>query len=128
MVATLALAALALRLGLRLRTTRRGRLRRDPRLRRDHLRAAKLSVALLLPGFALGLASAFWLRGMAPLASAHGWIASAALVLFVATAVLGRRLERGGARRELFDLHAALALAATFAAAAALFTGFVLLP
>jgi len=128
MLATLGLAALALRLGLRLRLTRRGRRRRPPTLRRNHLRAGKAAVALLVPGFALGVASAVWLRGMAPLQSAHGWIACAALALFAATALLGRRLERGRARRELFDLHAALALAATFAAAAALFTGFVLLP
>jgi hypothetical protein len=128
MVATLVLAGLAARLGLRLRAGRRARRRRDPALRPRHVRLGKVAVALLVPGFALGLASAVWLRGMTPLSTAHGWIASGALVLFGAVAALGLRLERRGARPVLFDLHGALALAALLAAAAAFFTGFVLLP
>jgi hypothetical protein len=128
MLATLALAAVAARLGLRLRTTRRARRARDPGLRPRHLRAGKLAVALLVPGFALGSASAVWLRGMAPFSTAHGWVATAALVLFGVVGALGLRLERRGARPSLFDLHGALGLLALLAAAAAFFTGFVLLP
>jgi hypothetical protein len=128
MVATLTLAALAARLGLRLRTTRRLRRSREPTLRARHLCLGKLTVALVAPGFALGAASAVWLRGLPPLSTAHGWVATLALVLFGAVAALGLRMERRGAHAGLFDLHAALGLAALLAAAAAFFTGFVLLP
>lgn len=128
MVGTLLLGALALRLGLRLRRTRLRRLPRPASLRRDHLRFGKLALALLIPGFLLGAVSAPLLRGLTPFSTAHGWLATTTLALFVATFVLGRRLERGRARPDLFDLHAGLALATTFAALAAAFTGFVLLP
>lgn len=128
MLATLGIAALAARLGLRLRTTRRARRRREPSLRPRHVRLGKLVVLLLVPGFALGLASAVWLRGFEPFSTAHGWLASAALLLFGASAGLGLRLERRGARPRLYDAHAALGLAALLLAAAAFFSGFVLLP
>ena len=128
MLATLGLALLAARAGLRLRTTRRARLRRDPALRPRHVRLGKLAVGLLVPGFALGSASAVWLRGLEPFSTAHGAIATATLLLFGAVAALGLRLERRGARPALHDLHGGLGLAALLAAAAAFFTGFVLLP
>ena len=126
MLVSLALGAAALQSGLRMR---RARLRGAPPRaaeRRRHLRLAKLAVTMVGVGFALGALSAVWLRDWRPLGTLHGWLALAAALLFAATAWLGHRLEHGAlAHREL---HARLALAALFAAAAALGTGFVLLP
>jgi Protein of unknown function (DUF4079) len=126
MLVSLALAAAALQSGLRMR---RARLRAGPRRageRQRHLRLAKTAVAMVMVGFAAGLGSAVWLRGFEPLASLHGWLALGAAALFAATAWLGHRLEHGAL--EWRELHARLAIAALLAAAAALGTGFVLLP
>jgi hypothetical protein len=126
MLVSLALAAATLRAGLRLRA---GRLRGARGLageRRRHLRLAKLSVPLVLAGFLSGPASAVWLRGWDAFGSLHAWIASLAVLLFAATAWLGRRLEHGDLRWR--ELHALLAVSALLAGAAALGTGFVLLP
>ena len=126
MLTSLTLAAATLRAGLRLRS---GRLRGARGLaaeRRRHLRLAKTSVPLVLAGFLAGPASAVWLRGWDAFATLHAWIAALAALLFVATAWLGRRLERGALRWR--DLHALLAVAALLAGAAALGTGLVLLP
>ncbi len=126
MLASLAVATAALRAGLRMR---RARLRGTPRRaadRRRHLRLAKTALCLVGAGFAAGPASAVWLRGWEPFGTLHAGAALLALLLFAATGWLGRQLERGAlARREL---HAAFGLAAVLAAAAALATGFVLLP
>jgi hypothetical protein len=126
MLAALALAGLALRAGFALRSARRLGARRDGRGYARHLALAKLAVALLPLGFAAGIASAVLLRGWDALGSAHGWISSATLALFLAAAFVGRRLERrsGGAP----DTHALLAVLAALCAAASLFSGFVLLP
>ena len=126
MLTSLALAAATLRAGLRLRS---GRLRGARGLgaeRRRHLRLAKTSVPMLLAGFLAGPASAVWLRGWEAFATLHAAVAAVAVLLFVATAWLGRRLEHGALRWR--DLHALLAVSALLAAAAALGTGFVLLP
>jgi hypothetical protein len=126
MLASLALAGATLHAGLRLRA---GRLRGAPgraAQRRRHLRLAKLAVPLLLAGFLGGPASAVWLRGFEPFATLHAWVACLALLLFAATGWLGLRLERGALRWR--ELHALLAVAALLAGAAALGTGFVLLP
>jgi hypothetical protein len=126
MLASLALAAATLRAGLRLRA---GRRRGAPGLaeaRRRHLRLAKRCLPMLLAGFIAGPASAVWLRGWDAFATLHSWIAIVALLLFAATGWLGRRLERGALRWR--DIHARLAIAALLAGAAALGTGFVLLP
>jgi hypothetical protein len=126
MLGSIALAALALRSGLRLRRARRGGARRTGADVRRHLSLAKPAIVLLLAGFAAGPASMAWLRGREPFGTAHGWIGALAIALFVAAAALGRRLERGRGRP--LDAHAALAALAVLAAAAAALTGFVLLP
>ncbi len=126
MTVSLALALLTLRAGLRLRSARRLGVPRSRDDLRRHLRLAKPAVAMLVLGFAAGPVSAVWLRGWDAFHTAHAWVAAGTLGLFVATAVLGRRLEQG--RSRAVDAHAALALVATLAAAAALGTGFVLLP
>jgi len=126
MLAALGLVFAALRLGLGLRSSRRLGARRDGRAYARHLRLAKLAVALLPLGFAAGVASAVSLRGWNALGSAHGWISSATLALFLAAAFFGRKLELGA--KQAHDTHALLAVLAALSAAASLFTGFVLLP
>lgn len=67
-----------------------------------------------------------FIRGNAAFTTAHAAVAAIALLSFVATAVLGRRLERG--TQSAREAHAIVATLALLAAIAALGTGFVLLP
>jgi hypothetical protein len=126
MLISLALAAATLRAGLALRRARRLGQRRSAEAYRRHLRLAKPALALLALGFAGGIASSVGLRGWGALESAHGLVASAALTAFLATGTLGRRLEHG--RSRAVEWHARLAALSVLLAAAALGTGFVLLP
>ena len=126
MSAALATAALAARSGLRMRRARRLGTRRDPAERGRHLHRAKLAVALVTLGAAGGPLSMALLRNREPFETAHAWFATLALVLFLATAWFGRRLERGRGRP--LDAHALLAALALLAAGVAAVTGFVLLP
>jgi hypothetical protein len=126
MAAALGLAVLTLRAGLRLRRARLAGAARDPRARRRHLRLAKPAVALALAGCVLGPLSAVTLRGWQPFASFHGLLGLAVAALFLAAAVLGRRLERG--RTRAFEAHAWLGALAVLGAALAAVAGFVLLP
>jgi hypothetical protein len=126
MLSTIALAALALRAGLALRRRRHAGARRPAALYARHFRFAKPAVALALIGFALGPLSMWWLRGRAPLETAHSLAGIVTVGLFAAAGLIGRRLERGSSRA--VELHARLALAAVLAALAAAIMGFVLLP
>ena len=126
MLASLGLAGLTLRAGLRLRSARRRGARRSGADYRAHLRLARPTVWMLVLGFAGGPLSAVWLRGYEPLRTAHALAGGVALALFVATGVLGHLLQRR--RSRAVEAHALLALAACVAAAAAFGTGFVLLP
>ncbi len=126
MTVAIALLALALRAGLRLRRSRLGPARRTPALRGRHLRLAKPGVALLLLGFAGGPLSALWLRDWTPFGSFHAWLGVLAAGCFASAALLGRRLERG--RSRAFDLHALLGGLGLLAAAVAAVAGFALLP
>jgi hypothetical protein len=126
MVASIGLAALALRKGLGLRRARLRHLRREPAALRDHLALAKPAVAMLLVGFLAGPLSMLTLRGREPFGTAHAWIGATAIVLFVATAWMGRQLELRRSRS--VDTHALLAALAMLLAAVAALTGLVLLP
>lgn len=126
MIASIGLAILTLRVGLRLRRKRRARQPRSPAELRRHVRLAKPTVALLGIGFVTGPASAVWLRGWGAFETVHAWVAVVAISLFAAVATLGLRLENG--RGRAVEAHALLGVLAVFAAAAALGTGFVLLP
>ena len=126
MLISLTLAVLTLRAGLALRRARRGPAPRDPKLRRRHLRLAKLAVALILAGFVGGPISAVALRDWQAFGSFHGALGLAVAALFVAAAVLGRRIERG--RASAFEAHAVLGALAVLGAALAAVAGFVLLP
>jgi hypothetical protein len=126
MLASIALAGLTLRAGLALRRARLGRTPRDPALRRRHLRIAKPAVALVLAGFVAGPVSAVWLRGWDAFETFHGVLGLAVAALFLAAAVIGRRLERG--RSRAFEAHARLGALAVLGALVAAVAGFVLLP
>jgi hypothetical protein len=67
-----------------------------------------------------------WLREREAFETAHAWLGSATLALFAATALLGRRLERGRGRP--LDAHALCGLLAALLAFATAVAGFVLLP
>ncbi len=126
MLASLLLAALALRSGLALRRSRQRRAPREPGMRPRHLRLARPAVLLIALGGVLGPVSSVWLRGWEPLHSLHGVLGLGVLLLFGAAALLGRRLETGRARA--FDAHALLGTLAVLMAALAAVAGFVLLP
>ena len=126
MIASLGVVALALRAGLRLRRARYGHEPRTPDLLRSHLRLAKPAIALICVGFLAGPISAAWLRGWTPFATFHAWLGVLAAALFLAVAILGRRLERQRGRP--VDAHAILAGLAVLAAAVAVVAGLVLLP
>ena len=126
MLASIAAASAALRLGLRLRRVRLAGARRPPELRRRHLRVARPAVAALLVGFALGPISAVALRGFEPFDTFHAAVGVATAALFAAAAWLGHRLARG--RSQARDLHALLGGLAVLLAALAAVAGFVLLP
>jgi hypothetical protein len=126
MLASIAAAATALRLGLRLRRARLAGLPRPPELRRSHLRIAKPAVAAVLAGFALGPISAVALRGFEPFDTFHAAVGIATASLFAAAGWLGHRLARGRSRAR--DLHALLGGLAVLLAAVAAVAGFVLLP
>ena len=126
MVTSLVLAALTLRAGLRLRSARRRGVRRSAGAYRRHLRLAKPTLVMLVVGFAGGPLSAVALRGFEPFRTAHALVSLVALASFVTTGVLGWRLEHG--RSRAVDSHAVLGVFSMLAAAAALGTGFVLLP
>ena len=135
MIAALALAAFALRAGLRIRNARLSRAAgshpspasaRPADLLRAHLRIAKPAVVVVLIGFAAGPASSFWLRGWDPFGKFHSWLGLTAALLFAATAVLGHRLEQRRGGRS--DRHGLLGLLAVLVAALAAVAGMVLLP
>lgn len=126
MLLSLALALAALRAGLVLRRARRLGQRRSADAYRRHLRLAKPALVMLALGFAAGIASSVGLRGWNAFGTAHGLVATAALATFLATGTLGWRLERG--RTRAVEWHARLAALSVLLAAAALGTGFVLLP
>ena len=126
MLLSLAVAVAALRAGLALRRARRRGQRRSAEAYRRHLRLAKPALVMLGLGFGAGLASSVGLRGWGAFGTAHGAVASAALVTFLATGTLGWRLEHGQSRA--VEWHARLAALSVLLAAAALGTGFVLLP
>lgn len=126
MVAALVMSGVALRHGLALRRSRRFRTRRAAGLREAHLRFAKPAMAMVLLGFCAGPISAVWLRDWAPLRNFHGWVGVVVAALFVATAVVGRRLERG--RSRAFDAHALAGLLAMLAALVAAVAGFAITP
>ena len=128
MLVSLVLALAALRSGLSLRRARLTRRPQPPGARARHLRVAKVAVLMIVVGFAAGPLSTHFLRGWTAFSTFHGVAGGTAGVLFVATALRGRVLERGPSDAAARDLHALLALLSVLAGAVAAFAGFVLLP
>jgi hypothetical protein len=126
MVVGLWLAFRALRVGIELRRGRLRGVRREPALRRRHLRLARPAVVMLLLGFVGGPASALWLRDWSPFETFHAWLGLLAVLLFTSAAGLGSALVRGRSRE--VEVHGRLGVAALLAAAVAAVAGFVLLP
>ena len=129
MVLSLGFVFMALRYGLAVRMRRmwgRPSALDHKTLRRRHVRVGKIAVSLVSVGFAAGLSTTTLWLGDRPLSTFHGLIAVLALSSFVATAVLGHRLETGHASAR--ESHAWAAFAATLLAAAGAVAGFVLLP
>jgi hypothetical protein len=126
MVASIALAGLALRAGLVLRRARLGGAARTPARLRAHLRLAKPAVLLVGIGAVAGPISAAVLRDWSPFATFHAWAGLLAAALFAAAALLGRRLERGLGRP--VTAHALCGALALLVAALAAVAGFALLP
>ena len=126
MLASLAAAAAALRVGLALRRARLASQRRPPELRRRHLRLARPAVAAILVGFAAGPPSAVYLRGFEAFDTFHSFVGVLTAGLFAAAAFLGHRLAQG--RSQARDAHALLGGFAVLLAALAAVAGFVLLP
>ena len=126
MLGSLALAAAALRAGLALRRARRLGQRRTAEAYRRHLRLAKPALVLLALGFGGGITSSVLLRGWNAFESGHGLVACAALAVLLTAGTLGWRLEHG--QRRFVEWHARLAALSVLLAAAAIGTGFVLLP
>ena len=126
MLGSLTLAAVTLRAGLALRRARRLGQRKSAAVYRRHLRLAKPTLLCVMLGFAGGIASSLTLRGWDALATAHGLIAVGTLATFLATGVIGWRMEHG--QSHAVEWHARLAALAVLLAAAAMGTGLVLLP
>jgi hypothetical protein len=124
MVAVLALGLFVLRDGLRIR---RGRLLRRPFDARRHRRLARVVVGLAILGFGAGLASMGWLRGKAVFESVHAWLATGALLGFLAGGSLGLALERR-APGHTRTWHALTASAGLLLGLAAAVAGFAILP
>jgi hypothetical protein len=129
MLLALALAAVALRAGLKMR---RRRTRGEPPRRgllASHLRVARPAVLLLLVGFLGGPVSAAWLRDWAPFGTLHAWLGVLAAGLFAAAGWMGWRMQHGQLSRSRgANVHGALGTLAMLAGAAAAAAGMVLLP
>ena len=125
MVAILALVVFVLRDGLRIRN---GRLVRRPVSSRRHRRVAKVAVLLAIAGFASGLYSMAGLRGKPLFGSVHAWLATGALVGFVAGGTLGLWLERNMRVEPIRAMHAVTASIGLLLGLAAAIAGLAILP
>jgi MFS family permease len=126
MVASLALAILALRAGMEMRRRRLSGRRGDAELIRRHVRMARPAVALVTIGFGGGVVSAIFLREWESFATFHAWLGLLSAGLFATAGVLGAALMKG--RRDRLQAHGIAGLLAVLAAAVATVAGFVLLP
>ena len=126
MLASIALAVLAMRAGVEVRRARARGHGAVSQLRRRHLRLARPAAALVLAGFVGGPLSMWLFQERAPFGTLHAAIGILAASLFLATAGVGHRVE--GGRLDLARAHGRLALCALVAAGAAMVAGFVLLP
>lgn len=125
MTLAIAGAAWVLGLGLRLRKARVRATARPKAWWRQHVRLAKIALAMGAGGVLLG-PLAWWLRGEPLLSSLHGRVGLVTVALATTAFLAGRRLETGRGRP--VNLHAAAGIATVVAAVVALLTGLELLP
>ena len=112
--------------GMRLRE-RRVKKKPTPKEHKDrHTRIAQPFVLLFFAGFIAGPLSAVYIRGFAPMNSAHGWLGAAALLLFATAGSLGMGLKQGRSSRAA--VHGLLAVLGAMLALAAAIAGIELLP
>lgn len=118
MLVVLALGIVVFREGLSLR---RARMLRAPRDSQRHRRLARGFAALILLGYAAGLASMGWLREEALFQSVHFSLVTAALLGLGVAVILGFSLERrpSGPRRTAHALVGAVGLLLALLGAAA---------
>lgn len=126
MAVTLGIVIFALRLGLKLRKSRQGQGRRVATDRAQHLLFGKIAVALICVGAIGGPLTMRLVRDEKLFQSFHAWISVLVVLLFVATAIVGKKLENG--ERSVREIHARLGVMAFLAAAVAAVAGFILLP
>ena len=126
MFLSVGIAGTALRFGLKMRRARQRQGNRVATDRPRHLLYGKIAVGLISFGIVGGAVSMGLIRGEETFQSFHSWVASAVVVLFIATAIIGHKLEAGD--RSVVEAHALFGVLACLAAAVATVAGFILLP
>ncbi len=129
MTAVLVLGLFLLVLGLRIRKQRhQGPGPGTARLAALHMRLARWFTGFLAGGYLLGLAGMRFSLGDPVFETAHSYFGSLALILFIWTAYLGRKLRQRPDKDDYRQLHAFCAFIATFISLVVAFLGFQLLP
>ena len=125
------LALMSLRTGFALRRARQQKRSGRAAMRRTHLLFAKITVPVIMLGFAGGPLTVWLVEGESPFHTAHGWIGLTAVVLWSATAGVGHQLEIGNKRfmtDKGRDTHAGLSVLAVLVSAVGAVFGYSLLP
>ncbi len=123
----LLLALLTLRSGLALRRWRVVKQGARAPLKRKHLLLAKINVAWISTGFVFGPIAMGWALEKDVFQSTHAGLGATALVLWIAAAILGHRLEIGQATPPR-EVHLGVGLGAILFSAIAAVFGYSLLP
>ncbi len=126
MALAIGVAGLALRYGLKIRKAHRGQAGRGAADRAQHLLFGKIAITLISVGMIGGPLTMRFVRNEKTFQSFHAWISILVVLLFLVTAIAGRKLEHGD--RSVRELHAKLGVLAFLAAAVAAVAGFILLP
>jgi len=121
------LALLTLRSGLALRRWRVVKQGARAPLKRRHLLLAKITVPWISVGFVLGPITMGWVLEKEVFQSTHSGLGATAVALWIATAILGHRLEVGNFNPPR-EVHLGVSLGAIFFSALAAVFGYSLLP
>jgi phosphatidylglycerophosphate synthase len=129
MTAVLGIGLFLLVLGLRIRKQRRqGPGPQTVRLASLHMRLGRWFTGLLIGGYILGFAGMWFSLGEPLYQTGHSYFGTLALLLFLGTAYLGRKLRLRPGRMDVRQLHAFCAFIAVFVALIVSILGFQLLP
>jgi hypothetical protein len=127
--ALLILALYILTLGLRIRKSRlQGPGPGTARLARLHMRLSRWFTALIAVGYLLGPLVMWLVLGKPVFATAHAFFSTLALVLFMGTAYLGRKLRLAPGKDDIRQIHTFCAFIAVFISLITAIQGFQLLP